>query len=313
MSTLWFPRSVCTKDNKSNSTRQNEVAPSKHDSRSASSYPSPRRSEISVLNARTQEYLVIRAKVSYISTLELNRTPSAIIRCCLALVRPAREQAIGIVVAISLALSALIEVHGAARERILGYAVDGEVDAASTVLRGWEGDAARFVVLAGGVVCQVAELVRRSHEPVDDEWVAGSRLQVRRVGALAVREGVEISVWHLSLARWRCSGGCGRSRRCHGDDARRDSWRDRGRGCVRDCGRGRDCTSCSSGGTDDGAGYDDHTWAIAWPDTSSRTDLVVGNLALAWRRADRTDRTLGMHQNRQGCQQRSDHEFHLQQ
>jgi len=196
---------------------------------------------------------------------------------------------------------------------LFGNAVDGEVHATGTAFRVRESDTAGFVVLAGSVVCQVAEFVRRSHEPVDYEWVAGSWLQVRRVGALAVREGVDIGVWYFSLACWRRSRGRGRCRRCHGNDARRDSRRDRGRGCISDRGRGRDSSTCSSGGGGAGASYDNHTWAIAWPDTSSGTDLVVGNLTLAWRRVDRTDGTLGMHQNRQGCQQRSDHKPHLQQ
>lgn len=58
-----------------------------------------------------------------------------------------------------------------------GDAVDSEVHAASSAFGIRESHAARFVVLAGGVVGQVAELVRRSDETVDYEWVAGFRLQ----------------------------------------------------------------------------------------------------------------------------------------
>ena len=139
----------------------------------------------------------------------MDRFPRSITRCCLALVRPSREQTIGIVVAISLALSALVEVHGAAWILILGYAVDGEVHAVSTSFRVRESDAAGFVVLAGSIVRQVAKFERSSHKSVNYERVAGSRLQVRCVGTLAVREGVEIRVRHLSLTRRRRSGGYG--------------------------------------------------------------------------------------------------------
>lgn len=170
----------------------------------------PLPTRLSVLNAYTQEDLVIRAEVSFIGALELNRFPCSIFRCCLAFVRPSREQTIGIIVPISLALSALVEVHGAAWILILRYAVDGEVHAASTAFRVRESDAAGFVVLTGSVVCQVAEFVRCSNKTVDYEWVAGSRLQVRRVGALAVREGVEIGVRHFGLTCWRRSRGRGR-------------------------------------------------------------------------------------------------------
>ena len=71
-------------------------------------------------------------------------------------------------------------------------AVDGEVHAAGSAFGIGESHTARFVVLAGGVVGQVAELVRRSDETVDHEWVAGFRLQARRIGAFGVREGVDI-------------------------------------------------------------------------------------------------------------------------
>jgi hypothetical protein len=100
----------------------------------------------------------------------------------------------------SLALVGLVEVHGTARERVLRYTIDGEVQTASTAFGIRESDAAGFVVLAGSIVGQVAELVGRSNKSVNYEWVAGSRLQVGRIGALGVWEGEEICVRHFCLA-----------------------------------------------------------------------------------------------------------------
>lgn len=97
------------------------------------------------------------------------------------------------------------------------YAIDGEVHTAGTAFRVRERDTARLVIFAGCIVRQVAELVRRSHETINGRGIAGSQLQVRGVGALAVREGVEICVWDLGFTRWGSGRTCGR---CHGDDAR---------------------------------------------------------------------------------------------
>jgi hypothetical protein len=69
-----------------------------------------------------------------------------------------------------------VHVQGAADALISGRAVYGEVHAASTAFRAREDDAARFVILAGGIVRQVAELERRSYQTIDCRGVARAQL-----------------------------------------------------------------------------------------------------------------------------------------
>jgi hypothetical protein len=261
----------------------------------------------SILYARSQEDLIIRAEISGISALELDRSPSPVARCCLARVCLSRD----ITRWTTLTQILFIEVHDAAWERILWYAVDGKVHAAGSAFGVWESDTARFVVLVGSIVRQVAELVRRSYQTIDCRRIAGTQQQVGCVGALAVREGVQICVWHFGLACWRCS----RHRGCrHGDDACRKCWGDCGRGCIGYRGRGCQGSSCPGRGADGSTGDGDNSWAVGWPDATSRTDLVIGNLTLAWRWVDCTDWSLlGVHQYRHGCQQCGDDTFRLQQ
>lgn len=95
----------------------------------------------------------------------------------MAFVRISLEVTRWTVVAITLTLAVDVQVHGTGDALSDRDAVDGEVHAAGSAFDVWERHAARFVVLAGGVVGQVAELVRRSDKAVDHEWVAGFRLQ----------------------------------------------------------------------------------------------------------------------------------------
>lgn len=131
-------------------------------------------SQYSVLDARSQEDLAIRAEVTAVSTLELDSLPWSLV-CTgrLACVGLPGNEALWAVAFTSPALTVFVQINGAARVPSIGNTIDGEVDATCTAVRGWERYAARFVVLAGGIESQVAELDGRAHESFDGQGKTG--------------------------------------------------------------------------------------------------------------------------------------------